>query len=349
MPSRFNAGAVSRFWIVFSGTLARMTSYSSSWTPLPSLPDSEGFAGMYAGTHGHTLICAGGTNFPDKPMLEGGTKTWTPRIFTITPGSASWKEAGLLPTPYAYGASVSIADGLLCIGGCDKDGHRADVYLLSAPSESLKIQTWPSLPLALAYSAAAVLDHHVYLTGGCERPGEQECVNRVFMLSTKTPDQGWQELPPMPGRGRFLHQMAVSGNTLYVLGGIGLTEQNGKQVRELLTEAWSFTPEQGWTRLPDLPYAIAAAPTPAPVSAAGVIYLMGGDDGAGKKYTPQTNPGFTNQSLCLNTADLTWHDGGSISAARAVLPCCAWQNGFAVVNGELKPGKRSNQVWHINI
>ena len=53
------------------------------------------------------MICAGGTNFPDKPMLEGGAKTWTDRIFTLSPGENGWTEAGTLPAPYAYGASAS--------------------------------------------------------------------------------------------------------------------------------------------------------------------------------------------------------------------------------------------------
>ena len=86
---------------------------------------------MYAGTCGETMICAGGTNFPDKPMLEGGAKTWTDRIFTLSPGENGWTEAGTLPAPYAYGASASTREGLLCIGGCGKEGHRKDVYLLS--------------------------------------------------------------------------------------------------------------------------------------------------------------------------------------------------------------------------
>ena len=158
-----------------------MSRYSSSWTPLPALPDPEGFAGMYAGTCGEIMICAGGTNFPEKPMLEGGAKTWTDRIFTISPGENEWKEAGTLPVPYAYGASAGIREGLLCIGGCGKEGHRKDVYLLNLAKGTVTTHPFPSLPIALAYTAAAVLDGKVYLTGGCERPGEQDCTNRVFM------------------------------------------------------------------------------------------------------------------------------------------------------------------------
>ena len=140
-----------------------MSRYSSSWTPLPALPDPEGFAGMYAGTCGEIMICAGGTNFPEKPMLEGGAKTWTDRIFTLSPGENEWKEAGTLPAPYAYGASAGIREGLLCIGGCGKEGHRKDVYLLNLAEGTVTTHPFPSLPISLAYTAAAVLDGKVYL------------------------------------------------------------------------------------------------------------------------------------------------------------------------------------------
>lgn len=76
-----------------------MNSHSSSWSHLPPLPDPEGFAGMYAGTHGNILICAGGTNFPGRPMLEGGVKTWTDRVFTLAPESPAWREAGRTAPP----------------------------------------------------------------------------------------------------------------------------------------------------------------------------------------------------------------------------------------------------------
>ncbi len=326
-----------------------MSLYSSSWSPLPSLPDPEGFAGMYAGTCGETMICAGGTNFPDKPMLEGGAKTWTDRIFTLSPGENGWTEAGTLPAPYAYGASASTREGLLCIGGCGKEGHRKDVYLLSTADGAVTVTPFPPLPIALAYTAAAVLGGKVYLTGGCERPGGAGLHQPGFHagrtragtgLAGAGPAAGPRTLPAPDGRGG---RRPLRARRHRPPGG-------GRQTGpELLTEAWSFTPERGWTRLPEMPYAIAAAPTPAPVSRNGVIYLLGGDDGSGKKYTPQTNPGFNNQSLCLDTSAMEWHDAGPIAAPRAVLPCCAWQGRFAAVNGELKPGRRSPEVWSITL
>ncbi len=139
--------------------------------------------------------------------------------------------------------------------------------------------------------------------------------------------------------------MAVIGHTLYVLGGIGIVPgDNGRMAREMLTEAWSWSEQTGWRRLAYLPHFCGAAPTPAPVIH-GRIYLLGGDDATVTGFTPANHPGFHNQSLCYNPADNTWADAGEIAVARAVLPCAVWNGLAVIVNGEQRPGKRSNEVW----
>ncbi len=50
---------------------------------LPNLPDKHGWAGMYAGVSQDTLIVAVGANFPDRPLIEGGTKVWTTRSLPL--------------------------------------------------------------------------------------------------------------------------------------------------------------------------------------------------------------------------------------------------------------------------
>lgn len=329
-----------------------MSQFSAQWTELPPIPDHEGFAGSYAGTCRDTLIVCGGTNFPDpeKPMWDGGVKTWTDSIFTLTSPEGEWVESGKLPFPYAYGASANLPEGLLCIGGCDQSGHKPDVWLISSDGKTVQVRDYPALPLPLAYSAAAVLDGKVYLLGGCCNPGEQDCTDEFLVFDPAVKERGWKSLPPIPARGRFLHQMAAFNGKIYVLGGIGLVPKDGKMSRELLKEAWSYSPASGWERLPDLPHPVAAAPTPAPVSANGVIFLLGGDDGTYAGFTPPwEHPGFHNQTLCFNTADSTWHDAGLCADAGAVLPCTMWQGKAIFPNGERKPGKRSNRVWSIRL
>ncbi|MEG0334303.1 MAG: hypothetical protein RR607_07455 [Akkermansia sp.] len=332
-----------------------MSSSSPLWKKLPSLPDAEGFAGSYAGTHHDILIVAGGTNFPDpqKPMWDGGKKTWTDLIFTLSSPEAEWEIAGKLPTPYGYGTSVTLPEGLLCIGGSDASGHQASVYLVSITNEGVTTQEYPALPHPLAYSAATVLDGKVYLMGGCLAPGEQDCTSEMLIFDPKNQNAGWQAAPALPARGRFLHQMASANGKIYVLGGVGLISDgsvDGKMNRELLTEAWSFSPEDDWQQLPNLPHPVAAAPTPAPVSFDGDIYLLGGDDGTYAGFTPPwEHPGFHNQSLRFDTKTQTWHDSGAVSDPGAVLPCTMWQGNAILVNGERRPGKRSNHVWSISI
>ncbi|MCI7003843.1 MAG: hypothetical protein MR890_00285 [Akkermansia muciniphila] len=317
------------------------------WRRLADLPDAEGFAGSYAGVCGGALVVCGGANFPERPLWEGGPKRWTDRVFVMQPGAAGWQDAAPLPKPLGYGATATLPEGMMLIGGSNTGGAVADCYLLTFEDGELQCRPLPPLPTTLTGHAAAVMGGKVYVQGGSVAPGEQDAESRMWIYDPAAAT--WTEGEPLPGRGRFLHQMATVGNTLYVLGGIGLQPgENGRMVRDMLTEAWSYTPATGWRRLAYLPHFCAAAPTPAPVID-GKIYLLGGDDATVKGFTPQNHPGFHNQSLCYNIARNTWEDAGPVAAARAVLPCAFWGGMAVIVNGEQRPGKRSNQVWGAKI
>lgn len=316
---------------------------SPEWKRLADLPDAEGFAGSYAGVSNGALIVAGGANFPEKPLWEGGPKRWTDRVYVMTESSAGWQDADPLPFPMGYGATASLPQGMMLIGGSNAGGALADCLLLEYKEGKVSYRSLPPLPVTLTGHAAAVMGGRVYVQGGSLAPGEQDAESRLWIFDPA--EERWTEGPDLPGRGRFLHQMAALGNTLYVLGGIGLKEgDDGRMARDMLTEAWSYSEAIGWRRLAYLPRFCAAAPTPAPVIG-GRIYLLGGDDATVKGYTPQNHPGFHNVSLCYNPTDNSWAEAGSIAAARAVLPCAVWNGLAVIVNGEQKPGKRSNQVW----
>lgn len=316
---------------------------SLEWKRLADLPDAEGFAGSYAGVSNGALIVGGGANFPERPLWEGGVKRWTDRLFYMLPKSSGWRDATPLPKPMGYGAGVNLPEGFMIIGGCNMCGSFADCYLLSYADEDVTCRPLAPLPVTLTGHAAAVMGGKVYVTGGSLRPGEQDAENRLWIYDPAA--DAWSEGPALPGRGRFLHQMATVGSTIYVLGGIGLKEgDEGRMVRDMLTEAWSYSEATGWRRLAYLPHFCAAAPTPAP-AIDGRIYLLGGDDASVTGFTPANHPGFHNQSLCYNPATNEWADAGSIAAARAVLPCTIWEGMAVIVNGEQRPGKRSPQVW----
>ncbi len=335
---------------------AEAISDEMKWTRVSSLPDVEGFAGMYAGavpdaaTGAFSLLAAGGANFPEKPLWEGGPKRWTDRIFLLTPDETNtWTEPARLLMPMGYGASVSLPQGVALIGGCNADGVFATCLLLTPHGGSVRVTPLADLPMGLTGHAAAVAGDKVYVVGGSLAPGEQDAQSNLYIYHVDK--DCWSEGPALPARGRFLHQVAAVNGVLYVLGGIGLKPGgDGRMVRDMLTEAWSYSPEGGWIRLPDLPRYCAAAPTPAPVSPTGKIYLLGGDDASVKGVSsPQSHPGFHSASLRFCPQCHTWEECGSIPAPRAVLPCAEWKSRAFIFNGEQRPGKRSNEVWSVKL
>lgn len=315
------------------------------WERLPDLPDAEGFAGSYAGVHGEMLLVAGGANFPEKPLWEGGKKEWTDAIFALRPGAEQWEKVGTLPEPLGYGASISQPMGVMLIGGCNADGVTAKCYLLTCRDGKATCEPLASLPMPLTGHSAVLVGEDVYVLGGSFAPGEQDAQNRLFVYSAAT--DSWCEQAPLPGRGRFLHEMSAIDGRFYVFGGIGLKPgEDGRMQRDMLTEAWQYSNDEGWQHLTDLPRFCAAAPTPAPVLG-GEIYLLGGDDGTIRLPASATHPGFHRASLCYNLETDEWREAGEVAAARAVLPCAEWCGRAVIVNGEQSPGKRSNQVWSI--
>ena len=316
---------------------------SLEWQQLADLPDAEGYAGSYAGVHNGALIVTGGANFPEKPLWEGGPKRWTDRVFVLPAGSDTWVESTPLPKPLGYGATATLPEGVMLIGGSNADGAVADCYLLTWDGNTVACRELPALPTTLTGHAATVRGGKVYVQGGSVAPGEQDAESRMWVYDPAA--AVWSEAPALPARGRFLQQMATSADTIYVLGGIGLKDgEDGRKVRDMLTEAWSYNEFGGWEQLPDLPHFCAAGPTPAPV-VNGRIYLLGGDDATVKGFTPQNHPGFHNFSLCYCITCGEWKDAGEIAVARAVLPCAEWEGMAVIINGEQRPGKRSNQVW----
>ena len=319
------------------------TQLSLDWKQLADLPDAEGYAGSYAGVSNGALIVTGGANFPEKPLWEGGPKRWTDRVFVMTPDSAGWVDAAPLPKPLGYGATATLPRGVMLIGGSNAGGAVADCYLLSWDGVALSCKPLAPLPVTLTGHAAVVMGGKVYVQGGSIAVGEQDAESRMWIYDPAA--DAWTEGEPMPARGRFLQQMATIGSTIYVLGGIGLKDgEDGRQVRDMLTEAWSYSEATGWRRLSYLPHFCAAGPTPAPVIN-GRIDLLGGDDATVKGFTPQNHPGFHNFTLCYTPGTDTRAAAGEMAVARAVLPCAEWNGLAVIVNGEQRPGKRSNQVW----
>src|SRR6266550_9280884 len=116
-----------------------------SWRDLPALPQALG--GQFVGVVDDRLVVAGGSYF-NTPPWSGGKKIWVDTVYTLGRGDKQWRLAGHLPTALGYGAAVTTASGLLCIGGQTPNGDSRKVYRLRLRDGELAIDKLADLPQA---------------------------------------------------------------------------------------------------------------------------------------------------------------------------------------------------------
>ena len=322
------------------------------WESLPPIPDREGFASPFAGSHNGALIVAGGANFPDKRPWEGGTKIWYDSVFVLTAPNQPWKTGFKLPCPVAYGVSLTTQGGIICIGGGNAKRHFQDVFRLTWDGTTIHTTPLAELPKPCAFMCGAIVNHTIYITGGIDKPDATECLNTFWSLDYADAKAQWKELDPPPqSPARMLSVAASCGGSFFRFTGARLFPgQGGKPVREYLRDAWCYTPGHGWKRLADMPRPAVAAPSPAPVSARGRILVISGDDGVNVKFKPETeHPGFPRNVLAYDPAADTWNDVGQVPFSRGTVPAVPWGDRIVIPNGEARPGYRSPEVWSLRI
>jgi N-acetylneuraminate epimerase len=315
------------------------------WKSLPAIPDNEGFAGSYAGESGGVLIVAGGANFPDRRPWEGGAKIWYDRVFALVPGERQWRRAGTLPCVAGYGASVSLEDGVLLIGGGDAKRNFNDVWFARWDGREVRFEAWPRLPRPLAMCAAARAGHIVYVAGGIERPDATVAARSFYALNLNQRQAGWRELPGWPGAERLLAIAGGAGDDFYLFSGARLVEgPDGKAARQWLRDAFRFSPGRGWTEIAPLPRVAVAAPTPAPL-VDGRLLVIGGDDGAQAAVAPTEHQGFPRDVLAYDPALNAWIRKPAVPFGLVTTTLVIGQRRIVVAGGEQRPGVRSTSVW----
>jgi solute:Na+ symporter, SSS family len=228
---------------------------------LPQPPQTR--AGSFAGVSGNALIIAGGAS------VGGGQ---TDEVYVLPanrPGETPIWRPALLHEKLAWGASVTINDSLLCIGGIGSNGCQTTVIRLKWRDGKLSEQNLPELPVPRAWAGAAALGNVLFVIGGSANPDGSAPSNDLYSLDLSDPHARWQTKPSLPGRGVI--QPAVIGQYygLEVLGGRAL-RVGGDAGRgfESISDCWVFRPKpldftqkEGWIRLADLPLPLAQGAT----------------------------------------------------------------------------------------
>jgi solute:Na+ symporter, SSS family len=212
---------------------------------LPSQTDGRahiGLGGSFHGEHNGVALLAGGSNFPDKPLVDGGKKRYYSDIYALVSGSTNWMHAGHLSQPIAGGMSVTTPRGVVCVGG-DSNGtvlSRSFILSWDAERKCAVESPLPDFPAPTQMGGAAVNGSHVYVAGTA---GTESLASNVWMLDLDALDKGWCPLPSVPGpKDRTLAQMFVQNGDqkrkyLYVIGGFAKHEDGGAKA---LVDGYSF-------------------------------------------------------------------------------------------------------------
>lgn len=356
------------------------------WTSLADLP-GIGVSAPFAGLHSSKLIVAGGCNFPDKPVTEGGEKKYYDTIFvldTATGFSSDWVQAGTLPYPVAYGASVSTSEGLICIGGNNSDKSLSHVLCLrwNETDKKVDVAMLPDLPVVMDNLAAAAIGKKIYAAGG---NANGKASNVFYCLDTERLEKGWEELPPFPGPSRIqpviITQHTPEGMQLFIAGGFQPVEEDAEAVVSANMLSYHLETKKWQEAGPILPFEDGSARTLTGgcgialgdsnlLFAGGVNYEIFSnalnrelqkrkakeegnqslvdkltEDGRSYMHHPATWYKFNQTLLLYNTYTKEWKSLGDYEqAARAGAGIIFNQNRLIIINGELKPGIRTPQV-----
>ncbi|KKB59804.1 sodium:solute symporter family transporter [Parabacteroides goldsteinii] len=321
------------------------------WSNSLCLPavDNEpniGVAGAFSGFIGNTLVIAGGANFPEAMPWEGGTKEWWNTIYYIDAkdSSATWEIAEeVLPDSRAYGLSVELPGGLLCIGGCDSIQCYKDVFLIRKKNRQIELSlSWPALPVPLANATGALLNNCIYVAGGQVSMKEQAATGHFYKLDLSDLKKGWQELATWPGEPRGYAVSAVQSDgfdkCFYLFSGRNYQTDGTVKV---LTDGFVYNPRmKSWKKLDRQFPVMAGTALPTGINH---ILLFGG--------VPQLipgsadHPGFDNRVRLYHTITNTLVEREISPYILPVTTSIAKKdNAFYITSGEVKPGIRTPEI-----
>lgn len=210
-----------------------------------------GLAGVFAGYVDGNLVVAGGANFPEGTPAEGGVKRYHADTYVYNETSGWQVFPDALAEASAYGVSVGLPGGILCIGGCDAQRCTAEVRLLTLENGAPVWRDYPPLPRPLAHAAGCRVGDRVFVAGGIETVDEARTTSDFFVLDLRHPDRGWSERTPWPGPSRAFAVAAAQSdgfdNCFYLFSG---REFGPGEPWNVLDDGWEYNPRlDRWRRL----------------------------------------------------------------------------------------------------
>ncbi len=366
------------------------TSAWLDWGEFPTLPPlpgdtvQPGVAGAFSGIIDGMLIIAGGANFRDEMPWRGGQKSFMKDIYvcSVNKDERKWETyPDSFYSHLAYGVSVTLPDGILCIGGCDAQHASPDVFLMRYDGREFRYEKWPSLPVPLANMSGALVDGKVYIAGGIEDINHQKATGNFFVIDINDKWKGWESVVSWPGPPRAFAVAATGrngdNNCLYLFSGRNFAPD---APLEVLSDGYEYNPAlKQWRRLdeangPLFPFMAAAA---APAGQKGTLIFGGvSSDLAFREYNLkkdisaytsrtdkerytdiidslkselldfyESHSGFSRNVVLYHPATNSISElGSSPSALPVTTNAVVAGNCFIITSGEVKPGVRTPEI-----
>ena len=189
--------------------------------------------------------------------------------------------------------------------------------------------------------------------------------NNCWSLDLSAPaiTQKWEIKENVPGPSRMLATSGSANGNIYIFGGVHLiAASDGTLQRQYLKDCREYRPGKGWKKIDDLPYTLAATPSPAYKAGGSNLLLFGGDDGINASKISELrdrHPGFRNEILVYHTNSGSWTVAGAIWIdkkadsvtnphnsiyAPVTTPLVIWHHNIVIAGGEARTAVRSNRV-----
>ena len=370
------------------------------WESIAELPPrpgfgqkAEGLAGVFAGAQGDVFLIAGGTNYAGQAFAPGTPRAWWADIYVLQRRYTDdqktvyeWLPAKAeLPRNLAYGASASLPDGVLCIGGAEVNVVSDACFLMkwNAQAKQVEFEDYPKLPKPLACATAVRIGTTVYVLGGTSQMPAGRATNTFLSLDlAKKGDEKafvWKELPAWDGPARLFPIAAASlengVESIYLCGG-----RNPGNDPDFLTDLHKYNPiKKDWAILGDIvdpaghPSSVMAAPA-FHVPPHHLVVVSGTDQELVKlmetnqrkpegvdateelarrrfnKLLLDNYPGYTRAVMAYDAEVGEWSSIGTFPGqACLTTPTVNWDGSIIIPGGETGPGKRSPIIWQATI
>ncbi|QZE14659.1 sodium/solute symporter [Halosquirtibacter laminarini] len=340
------------------------------WKIKGNLPESVdhgvGRAGTFSGFINDNLIVVGGANFPDQLPWNGGVKVYHNDIFIgdVSDQTIKWKSSNIhYSKNIAYGTSIQIKEGLLLIGGENREGICSDVTLLKFDGKDVNTESFPSLPTPLSNLSSTKIGSIVYVAGGVD--ASKSTTNALYALDISNKYSKWIKLNNFPGKSRAYSVLVAQNDgekqCLYLLGGRSFKKGNDPEV---LNSGVKYDPIlKKWSEIRG-EFPIMAGNAFA--SGQSFIVIPTGTDGVlfNKEVQVKTNlkrsnskvshelldyytnhPGFPNKVYVYNTITNKLVVDSKLPKSGVATASLTQNNGHVyIVSGEVKPGVRTPNV-----